>query len=102
MSSSKCCLKNYSKLFFHYIYQKRKEEKRKVKYFLFICRDFAEKNSQIPWASLYVHGDPNSLVSFGGVEHSFTTTGDNSYAIFVSSGAKCLYYEFLSSNKALK
>ncbi|XP_055303662.1 ribonuclease P protein subunit p40 isoform X2 [Sitodiplosis mosellana] len=65
-------------------------------------RDYANQNVEIPWISLYVHGDPNSPVSFGGIEHSFTTNGDNSYAVFVSSNNKCLYYEFLSSNKALK
>lgn len=65
-------------------------------------RDFANQNPEIPWVSLNVHGDSNSPVSFGGNEHSFTTMGDNSYALFTSSGSKCLYYEFLSSNKALK
>lgn len=67
-----------------------------------IHRDYSTQHPEIPWTSLYVHGDPHTPVSFGGAEHSFTTNGDNSYAIFVSSGSKCLYYEFLSSNKALK
>ncbi|XP_031627936.1 ribonuclease P protein subunit p40 isoform X2 [Contarinia nasturtii] len=65
-------------------------------------RAYVNENVEIPWISLYVHGDPHSPVSFGGAEHSFTTTGDNSYVLFVSSNSKCLYYEFLSSNKALK
>lgn len=73
------------------------------KIFLFYTfRDYANHNQEIPWISLYVHGEPHSTVSFGGVEHSFTTNGDNSYAIIVSPIDKCLYYEFLSSNKALK
>lgn len=65
-------------------------------------RDFAEENPETPWASLYVHGDPNSPISFGTMEHSLTANGDNSYAVFAAAGSKCLYYEFLSSNKALK
>lgn len=51
---------------------------------------------------MYVHGDPYALISFGNSEHCFTTTGDNSYVLFLNGQPKYLFYEFLSSNKALK
>lgn len=59
-------------------------------------------DQSIPWVSLYCHGFPHAALSFGVREHSFGSNGDNSYIVLVAPDKKCLWYEFLSSNKAAK
>lgn len=70
--------------------------------FYYFCRKYVSGKTTIPWVALYCHGFPHAALSFGMREHSFGSNGDNSYVILLSPDMKCLWYEFLSSNKAVK
>lgn len=75
---------------------------KRYRLFYFFYRTYVVDRTNIPWVALYCHGFPHAALSFGMREHSFGSNGDNSYIILLSPDMKCLWYEFLSSNKAIK